>query len=71
MNLTIPIFLVHECCWWQQAAERVLPAIFALLEAAVEVLAADAERAASASIDEPAPQLPARCAHFCLSFPEA
>ena len=46
----------------QQAAERVLPAVFSLLEAAVEVLAADAERTASTSVDESAPRLSARCA---------
>ena len=51
-----------------QTAERVLPAVFALLEAAVEVLAADADRGASTSIDdEEAPQLPASCA--CLKPP--
>jgi len=48
-----------------QTAERVLPAVFALLEAAVEVLAADADRGASTSIDdEEAPRLPASCACF-------
>ena len=37
--------------------------MFALLEAAVEVLAADADRGASTSIDdEEAPRLPASCA---------
>jgi len=50
-----------------QTAERVLPAVFALLEAAVEVLAADADRSASTSIDdEEAPRLPASCA--CSSY---
>ena len=39
-----------------------LPAVFALLEAAVEVLAVDADRDASTSVDEAAPQLPASCA---------
>ena len=44
-----------------------LPAVFAMLEAAVEVLAADADRGTSTSIDdEEAPRLPASCA--CLLF---
>ena len=40
-----------------QAAQRALPSCFQLLEAAVEVLASDAERQASSSLDDPMPCL--------------
>ena len=40
-----------------QVAQRVLPSCFLLLEAAVEVLASDAERQASTSLDDPMSRL--------------
>lgn len=45
-----------------QVAERMLPACFMLLEAAVETLASDAERQASSSVDDPMPRLTPECA---------
>lgn len=52
-----------------QVAERMLPACFMLLEAAVETLASDAERQASSSVDDPMPRLTPECATHTAALP--